>query len=346
MKRTEPLKKSLLMKRDLIFVIVGVCVGIGASFAFLRFAGGRADETTSVSRPLRRYDANFPHINPLLACVISNTKPSSTFTDIKKEIEDVIVQKQTSGLIEGASVYFQDLVSSRWTGINEHQTYAPASLLKVPIMLFYYKQAEEHPELLTQKIRITESDIQGTQDIAPSRKIQVGHEYTIDELIASMIVYSDNNATRMLFRMANTQELLATMTDLGLQAPKTGEDYVISAKAYSLFFRVLYNATYLSREMSDKALTLLTRVEYGNGLTKLLPSGTEVAHKFGESPVIVNNVQEGHELSDCGIVYVPQKPYFLCVMTKGKNIPDLENTIQTISQNVFRLTGNATSTTL
>lgn len=335
MKHTEVSKKSFLMKRDWMCIVIGACIGLSACIVFFRFAAGRMDETSLLVRPLRRYDANFPHINPLLACAISGVKPSQTFTDLKQEVEDIIVQKQTNGLIDGASMYFQDLVSSRWTGINEHQTYAPASLLKVPIMLFYYKQAEEHPEVLTQKIRIIESDVQGKQDIAPSRMIQSEHEYTIDELITYMIVYSDNNATRTLFRMANTQELLATMTDLGLQAPKTGEDYVISAKAYSLFFRVLYNATYLSREMSDKALTLLARVEYGNGLTKPLPPGTEVAHKFGESPVTANNVQQGHELSDCGIVYVPQKPYFLCVMAKGKNIQDLEDTFRQLAKRFF-----------
>ena len=71
--------------------------------------------------------------------------------------------------------------------------------------------------------------------------------------------------------------------DLDISVPSDyAQQYFISAKNYSLFFRVLYNATYLSREMSEKALGLLSKTVFRDGLTAKLPSSVVVSHKFGE----------------------------------------------------------------
>ena len=67
----------------------------------------------------------------------------------------------------------------------------------------------------------------------------------------------------------------------------------------------------------------------------LLPKNIIVAHKFGESGELGKEVQ----LHDCGIVYSPQHPYLICVMTKGKDFKNLENVIRSISKIAYeRLT--------
>jgi hypothetical protein len=61
-----------------------------------------------------------------------------------------------------------------------------------------------------------------------------------------------------------------------------------------------------------------------------------VAHKFGEhrNATVSGEIAET-ELHDCGIIYYPEHPYFLCIMTKGENLPSLESVISSASKLVY-----------
>jgi hypothetical protein len=41
-------------------------------------------------------------------------------------------------------------------------------------------------------------------------------------------------------------------------------------------------------------------------------------------------------MHDCGIVYYPERPYFLCVMTKGYEFKRLAAVIRVMSRAVYR----------
>jgi len=105
----------------------------------------------------------------------------------------------------------------------------------------------------------------------------------------------------------------------------------MTPKEYSLFFRILRNGTYLTDELSEKALQILSQSDYNEGLEAGVPQGTAVSHKFGEHLLLGANGQQTEEFHDCGIIYSSQTPYLLCIMTKGKNYSDLEETIKKLS---------------
>src|SRR5207248_2823209 len=94
----------------------------------------------------------------------------------------------------------------------------------------------------------------------------------------------------------------------------------VSVVTYSSFFRVLYNASYLTRDDSQKALALLAGVDYKDGLVAGVPASVPIAHKFGERETTGDTTKQ---LNDCGIVYYPSHPYLLCVMTRGDSMPVL-----------------------
>jgi hypothetical protein len=122
---------------------------------------------------------------------------------------------------------------------------------------------------------------------------------------------------------------------LGIETLSTTDDYMTVGK-YAIFFRVLFNSTYLSRNMSEKALGLLSKTDFSNGLVRDLPKGVMVAHKFGELTLEnQDRIIEKRELHDCGIVYEKDRPYLLCVMTKGAQYSDLEDMIAGISLFVY-----------
>jgi len=148
-----------------------------------------------------------------------------------------------------------------------------------------------------------------------------------------MIAYSDNEAKNLLFLNLREDILDQVCADLNIAILdfRTKEDF-ISIKDYASFFRILYNASYLNRKMSEKALEILTEVDFNEGLLAGLPRGIKVAHKFGERENAVTGVAQLHE---CGIIYYKRSPYLLGVMTRGKNLNNLKDILRDISKMVY-----------
>ena len=84
--------------------------------------------------------------------------------------------------------------------------------------------------------------------------------------------------------------------------------------------------------MSEHALSLLAQSGYDVGIKAGVPKDVEVAHKFGERSGFEGDLKQLH---DCGIIYYPENPYLLCVMTQGQNFDDLSATIGMISKMVY-----------
>ena len=84
--------------------------------------------------------------------------------------------------------------------------------------------------------------------------------------------------------------------------------------------------------MSEKAIALIADADYNKGIEAGVPVDIEVAHKFGEREFETGGLKQFH---DCGIVYYPNNPYLLCVMTRGWAIDKLQDTISTISKMVY-----------
>src|SRR5690606_549510 len=112
---------------------------------------------------------------------------------------------------------------------------------------------------------------------------------------------------------------------------RTGD--ILSVKDYSAFFRILYNATYLSKEMSEKALSIMARSDFDIGITAGVPNNIHVSNKFGERGFVNHYEKQFH---DCGIVYYPGSPYLLCVMTKGSNFETQIKIIAEVSALVYK----------
>lgn len=244
------------------------------------------------------------------------------------------------GKATSISVWVRDLEAKQTASNNENQRYAPASLLKLPLMIAYFKVAELDPALLGTKLPYTDTGQlnDSTQDIAPSSTLQVGQSYTVEQLIEDMVINSDNNAAAALLGHLDPSIFNNTLLDLGIEIPSTDNtmprDFV-TAKSYASIFRTLYNSSYLNRDYSQKALDILSKTTF-KGIEAPLPPGTTVADKFGEREVDnPDGSVQVRELHDCGIVYKNSTPYTLCIMTQGKDFNDLQTVIENISKLVY-----------
>ncbi len=330
--------KKWLLGAIVGLMLLGLGTGVGY-FLGLHYEQGILVSDLNLIHPLRNHDSSYQFISPLLAYVVPSDDQQNALAGLKNSISTFIDSQKNSGSLSDASVYFYDLNLGRWIGINENEKYNPASMLKVVIMVSYFKEAETNPTILQQNLTYTGAVNASIQEDAfnATSNLQIGQSYSVEDLVEKMIIDSDNGAEVLLFDNIDQNNLDAVYNALNIANPDTvSGTFTISPRTYSLFFRILYSATYLNDDMSEKALSILSQATFKDGLVAGLPSKLVVAHKFGEY-VVTNssNQMQGVELHDCGIVYYPTNPYFLCVMTKGSNLPQLENTIKNISSLVY-----------
>lgn len=296
-----------------------------------------SSSTTSAEKALRTV-GKYTYIAPLLLCASTAVEAQGPYKELQTKLNTLIQEKKRVGAVTDVSVYFRG--GGNWIGINDSESYSPASLLKVPIMIAYFKAAESNPSILEKQLTYTGEEDLNTQEVFKSdQKLIPGGSYKVIDLVRAMIGNSDNNAAALLSTSIDPKMLDEVYTDLGLKPIEEAapEARTLNVKTYSYFFRVLYNATYLTPEYSEQALSILAHVNFPQGLHGGLPSTVTVAQKFGERSVFDLNTKALIErnLHDCGLVYAKDTPYLLCIMTRGTDFKGLSSTIQDISKTVY-----------
>lgn len=316
---------------------------IGAPFLIMGLIVGAQYEKKSLYsnifenlEPIRNSESSYQFIKPLLAYRIPSSEGQREFDSLKRNISDFIDGEKQKGRLNHVSLFLSELDRGRWIGVDENEQHTPASLMKVVVMMGYLKFAETDTRILSRTFTYTQSidDVRkGILFDGPS-ELELGTSYSVDDLIEKMIVDSDNGALALLLDNIDQNSLDSLYQSLTVRYPIQNQ-YLISPRDYSLFFRVLYSATYLNEEMSEKALSLLANATFKDGLVKDLPEYIKVAHKFGEHVINNNGQIRGIELHDCGIIYYKPSPYFLCIMTSGDDLDALQKFIQDISSLIY-----------
>src|SRR4029077_15162744 len=172
---------------------------------------------------VRATNEDYTFINPLL--FYGSPKSNDRYPVLVSKIQNQIA---SSGVI--ASVYYRDLSNGDWVGINEDAKYEPASLLKVVIMMAYFKDAESDPDLLTKRILYSKSiaNMIGTIPFDEGTSLKIGDDFSVSVLIDMMMTQSDNGATYALLSQIDNSVLSQIFKDLNLQNPEiTGREFTL-----------------------------------------------------------------------------------------------------------------------
>ena len=165
---------------------------------------------------IREKSMTYQYINPLLFCNTFETKEFDEFLPLRYTVEKFINQQKQLGGITNVSVYFRDMNPGSWFGIHENDKYPAASLLKVPIMIAYFKLGEKAPEIFSRElIYNNDFDDTGRQYFKPKEALSDKKSYTVNNLIQRMVAYSDNNAWRLLQSAIDSRSIADVFTDLG-----------------------------------------------------------------------------------------------------------------------------------
>ncbi len=316
------------MKKIIVFSALSFVVGFFVS----NFFSKKISQEKSIQEVHQKKEG-YRFISPLLECSVSENSSDKKIVTLKNIILDKLEEKTKEGKIKTGSVYFRDLGDGPWFGINEEEAFTPASLLKLPVLIAYLKEAETRPEILGEEIKIRKENLSSETNVTTLMKLKAENNYSIEELLNRMIIYSDNDSFNSLVANIEFEKIKKINDDLSFPTPteSTPQDYV-SAKAYAGLFRILYNSSYLNNEMSEKALIILSKAKYDKGISAGIPDKIFVSHKFG---IRKSSESEESQLHDCGIIYAEKNPYLLCIMTKGNNLDSLSETIMDISKIVY-----------
>ncbi|MCE9548967.1 class A beta-lactamase-related serine hydrolase [Candidatus Nomurabacteria bacterium] len=310
-------KKHIL---SVIFLVLGICAGFILD-----------KDNSPLPQSVREESSSYKFINPLLFVDYGTIQEDDEYVPLKKNITNYIDKAIAEEKVSEASVYFRKLNLGKSISVYSEKTYSPSSMLKVVNMVAALRIAELDPSFLSKRIFISKSYSSYLQDgdrYEPKLPVKIGGTYTIKELVEHTIIESDNVANKALKDAVGEEILNKTYEDLNMPKVDLAADRGYNPEYYSHLFRALYNGTYLSKPVSEKVLELLSNTLFNKGIVAGVPTGTTVSHKFGINAFTVGPYAELH---DCGIVYYPEHPYFVCIMTRGNDLATLETIIKDIS---------------
>lgn len=248
----------------------------------------------------------FPFLSPRLTIEVPNDVIIN-FVPLREKLN-----KYQNGTKNSFGIYFEYLPSGVSIGINEKDTFVLASLLKVPLVMAVYKQIEKGALKPDDILTIQEKNLD--TKFGDLWKRGIGAKVTVQEAIRLALIDSDNTAKSLLFTTL-PQGRLEDVFDY-LDIPKEfGEIPVVTPKNYSSILRSLYLSSYLPKKDSNEILELLTQTKFDDKIVAGIPEYIKVAHKIGVAYDIADFGKSTY--TDCGIVYLPKRPYILCVMTRS-----------------------------
>lgn len=324
-----------------LLLAIGLLLGVG-----IRFAKASQKKKTVQAIQQGQFSAitpvvsGFKFLNPQLRDPNYSKKDPSPILNLEKSIANYC------GLIKGKwvssiSVVYYDLGGYQRIEHSPENNYAMASLSKVPLMMTYFKLFERDKSISNLKLQFThrrELDymLDDSKEFRTGTPLREGNFYTIEQLLYHMIVDSDNESTFLLLDWLGINyplELTYTQQYFGFFVPNMENDVLdfVDIRVYARFFRALYNASFLNKRNSEKALKLLSSAYFPGGMRESIPTSITMPNKFG---FFIRN-HYTMQIHQFAIVYHPKKTYLLGVMTKGEDGQKLRKAIQGISKLVY-----------
>lgn len=278
--------------------------------------------------------SNFKYLNPELLVPGATKKYVPFELKATSRIFEEVEKKYPNTTL---SVYVRNLNNWPWFGIHEDIQFAPITLLKMPLFIAYLKWSEAEPDLLNRSLILKKSTWSSSEYFVPKNTLQEGKKYTILNLLNEMMVNSNSYASVTLRDYMPREYLVKIESELWIDPPVDNYDLkkTITLKEYSTFFRILYDAGYLSPESSELALSILTKTDFKQGIVSGVPENVQVANKFWERVITDNAWKEIHQIHDCGIVYYKKYPYMVCILSRGTDLEWGANAIGDTSRIIY-----------
>lgn len=313
----------------LVFFVSGAFFGGLSTYLYV-------NRSTPPSVRLHFPKGTYNFINPT---IVSEPNTSSNFSSVANDLQlgiaKIVSDSETQSSVTNAAIYFRDLEASKILAINADAQFSPGKLLKIPIMIAYYKLADDNADSLKRVIAVKTSTSTDNEDVFDKKDTLTPGNYTTEQLVTSMVVDNSDAAANVLFDQIDKGVLNEVFSDLGINFVEDKEtpDF-ISLRRFSLFMRILYNASYLSNNNSEKALSLLVNDSTPSLLEANVPHNIAFATRLGGRRLVTQGVN-GFEVYECSIVYYPNHNYLLCASSKSKTLQDSKDFFAKVGDAIY-----------
>ena len=214
-----------------------------------------------------------------------------------------------------AGVAVKDLNGGQTLSINGDEVFPTASTIKIHILTQLLARAERGELDINETMRITSDVHVPGSGVLASMERDV--ELSILDVAVLMIIVSDNTATNLCIDMAGIEGTNALLRDLGLtktmlrrkmqdKAAVARNDENVSTPAECVAMLEHLQAGRPSPWVAEQCLSIIKKSK-ASPLSQVVPTGVPLANKPGG----MDRVR-----CDAGIVYLPNRPYAIAVMTK------------------------------
>src|SRR5438477_4257946 len=271
----------------------------------------------------------------LLALFIALALPASVLAQWKSEpvrIDtgiDLLWKKlearvaETADRIDGVmGVAILDLTDGRILLHNADRVFPTASSIKIAILLELYRQDQEAHARAKEKAQLDDIYTFDPKDLVEDSRIMAGltpgvTRVTNRDLAQFMVAVSDNAAANILIDRVGKDNVNAMLHGLGLSktmlrrkmidiaAARRGDENVATPQEMARLLEAIYKGKALSQQATAEFIKQLS-TKKSSYIPRYLPESVQVANKPGELEAV---------RTDSGIVFVPNRPFAISVMT-------------------------------
>ncbi|MBS7619965.1 serine hydrolase [Candidatus Bathyarchaeota archaeon] len=238
--------------------------------------------------------------------------------ELKKRVEEF------SGII---GFGLKDILTGEEIFINGDELFPIASSVKIPILIEFFRKAEEGEIDIERSLTFREDQRVGGSGVL--KEIEAG-TLTINLLgyATLMITVSDNSATNIILNLVGMKDVNNTLERLGLsktvlvrkmmdkEGLAAGRENLSTPREMLKMMEKLYKKEDLSPWVCEKTLEMLKKHKEGiieGVIRNAVPDNVEIADKSGWV--------EG-AMCDVGIVFLDKRPYLIALMAKHIPLSD------------------------
>jgi beta-lactamase class A len=298
-------------------ILIGVLIGCLFSIIFFKSFTTKSGSSVVDNKTDGEYSKY-----PYLAKRIFLDSPNDTILnliDLREKLKKYILsQKDKIGF------YFEYLPTGVNIGVNEKDEFYRASLIKLPLIMRAYKMIEDGSIKKDEILKVRRDLLDRTY--GDLWKNGAGTDITLIDVIDLILTKSDNTAYNILLdrvnqvlkeKSAGSEKGIGEVYDF-FDLPKSDQEnnYQVTPKSYSSILKSLFFSSYLSYDSSSEILDIMTKSTFTDSLPKFIPKDVKISHKNGSNQE-ADLKKSVH--SDCGIIYIPNRQYILCVMVNSSD---------------------------
>ena len=268
---------------------------------------------------------------PALAAAFLSAGASAAPAQGLESVRGAIEERTRASGAEAVGVFARDLAGSDTLLVGAHRRFHAASMMKVPVMIQVYRDADAGRLRLGGRVPVVNGfaslvdgspySLDPADDSDSSLYQRIGGRATVRELVELMITVSSNLATNIIIERVGAARAQSSALALGAdsvqvrrgvedgKAYRAGLNNTTTARDLGVLFTAIAEGRAASASACREMTAVLERQRFNDGIPAGLPAGTRVAHKTGW-------ITATHH--DGGIVSLADgRRFVLVVLTRG-----------------------------